>query len=171
MNGVETLRSGFRASHQWFDGTLADVTNEQANFVPPGKAHPISELATHTIQSEDAIIHGMLQGEPTIWEREGWGERLGLPNMTQHTTEAARAFRCDVEALQEYKEQVYAATELYLDSLTDEDLDEEVDLSAFGMDSMRVGDVLPMFCLGNTFAHTGEISALKGIQGATGYPF
>jgi hypothetical protein len=36
---------------------------------------------------------------------------------------------------------------------------------------MTVYDVLSNFLVGNTLAHTGEISALKGLQGAKGYPF
>jgi hypothetical protein len=66
---------------------------------------------------------------------------------------------------------VYAATNRYLDSITDADLDRELDMSGWDMPPTRVGDLLNMFLLGNIFAHTGEISAVKGIQGAKGYPF
>ena len=32
--------------------------------------------------------------------------------------------------------------------------------------TMTVPDKLAMFFIGNVFAHTGEISAIKGVQGA-----
>ena len=36
---------------------------------------------------------------------------------------------------------------------------------------MTVFDALTNALVGNNLAHTGEISALKGVQGAKGYPF
>ncbi len=171
MNGVETLRSAFNAAHFWFDGTVADVTHDQANYLPEGRAHPIAELIAHVVQSEDNIINGMLQQKPTIWETGDWSAKLGMPNVARQTTETARAFKGDPATLNPYKDEVYAAVNAYFDSITDADLDREIDLSAMGMGTRRVGDILVMLPLGNTFAHTGEISALKGVQGAQGYPF
>jgi hypothetical protein len=36
---------------------------------------------------------------------------------------------------------------------------------------INVAGLLTMLLIGNNFAHTGEISALKGIQEQKGYPF
>ncbi len=36
---------------------------------------------------------------------------------------------------------------------------------------MKVADALSNALIGNNLAHTGEISALKGLQGAKGYQF
>jgi hypothetical protein len=172
MNAVEVLRSAFNSAHRWYDGTVADVTTDQANYVPAGRVHPIGELMTHTLQSEDMIIQGLIQGRPTVWESGGWGDRLGLPMMFSQTADAARSFRiADPAVLRPYADAVYAATNAYFDGLTDADLDRRIDMTAFGQGMERVGDVLVGFPLGNTFAHTGEISSLKGVQGARGYPF
>jgi hypothetical protein len=115
------------------------------------------------------MINGMLQGQPSIWERDGWGEKLGVPNVARHTQDVARGFKCDVAALKPYQEAVYASTQAYLDSLSDADLDRE--LEGPGGRPMTVADALTNALVGNVLAHTGEISALKGVQGAKGYAF
>lgn len=85
-----------------------------------------------------------------------------------HTQEQARGVKCDVAALQPYKDAVYASVQSYLDGLTDAELDRGFD-GPFG--PTTVIDMLTNALIGNTLAHTGEISALKGVQGAQGYPF
>ena len=137
--------------------------------MPPGMAHPFGELVAHVLQAEDMIISGMLQGQPSVWERDGWEGKLGIPNVAMHTQEMARGFKGDVHALQPYKEAVFASTQAYLDSLTDADLDREVEGGGGG--PMTVVDAITNALVGNNLAHTGEISALKGVQGAKGYAF
>ena len=171
MNGVEVLQSAFNGAHGWYEGTVADVTHEQANEVPPGVTHPIAELMAHILHSEDGMINMMIRGEASIWDRDGWGEKLGLPMMLGQETATARAYICDPQALTEYGQSVFANTDAYLGSLTDADLHGEIDLSAMGMPKMPLGQFLTGMLLGNTYAHTGEISALKGLMGNKGYPF
>ena len=72
METIEVLRQLFASTHGWYGGTIADVTAEQANQVPPGRTHPIGELAAHIIQSEGGIV-SMLQGKPALWDAEAVG--------------------------------------------------------------------------------------------------
>ena len=169
MDGVEAIKRAVGHSHEWYEGTVADLTQQQADFLPPGTAHPIGEIVTHVLQAEDMIVSGMLQGQPSVWERDGWEAKLGIPNVAQHTQEMARGFKGDLAALQPYKEAVFASTQAYLDSLSEADLDREID--GMGEQPTAVADVITNALVGNNLAHTGEISALKGVQGAKGYPF
>lgn len=168
MDGVDAIRRAVNSSHTWFEGTCADITEEQANHVPEGVAHPIGELAAHIVQTEDAIVSGMFQGKPPIWESGGWEQKLGIPNMVMHTRESARGFKGEVAALEPYKQEVYAATAAFLDGLSEAELDREVDGPA---GKMPLGEAFGMLLIANNFAHTGEISALKGVLGAKGYAF
>ncbi|MGE0228798.1 MAG: DinB family protein [Dehalococcoidia bacterium] len=167
MNGVQAFQASFGGAHNWFNGTVADVTEEQATSVPAGVAHPIGELAAHVLHSEDGAI-SMVTGEPTIWEAEGYGQKLGIEFVFSQDHEVARALRTTPAQLSEYAQKVFARTDAYLASLTDADLDREV--NAFGQ-MMPLGQFLGAVLLGNTYAHTGEISALKGLHSAKGYPF
>jgi hypothetical protein len=172
MNGVQVLKSGFEGAHMWYQATVGDVTAEQANHVPPGVAHPIGELMAHILHSEDGMINMVIQGQQMIWERDGWGEKLGIPLMLEQDNAAARAVKCDPAQLQDYAQAVFANTAAFLDGLTPEDLDtRELDMTAEGMGMMKLGNFLAQMLLGNTYAHTGEISALKGMMGEKGYPF
>lgn len=170
MDAITLLKSAFDAAHGWYGGTVADVTEDVANVVPAGTAHPIGSQMAHIVQSEDALIN-MAQGRAPLWERDGYGQRLGLPFLITQTAEGSRAFRLRPADLADYTAAVHAQTKAYLDGLTPEDLDRPVDLSGWGMDAAPLGGFLANFALGNTFAHTGEISALKGTQGLRGYPF
>jgi len=168
MDAVEALTRTVNASRQWFQGTIGGLTPEQVNFVPPGSAHPIGEIVAHVLNSEDGIVNGMILGQPPIWERDGWGAKLGLPNVTRQDEAVARAYRCELQSLEPYMHAVHACVDDYLEALTATDLDREVDGGPPG--KMTVADALGIL-IGNTLVHTGEIAALKGIQGGRGYPF
>lgn len=171
MNGVDTLRSAFQAAYMWYDGTVANVTEQQANYRPAGKAHSIATLATHVQQSEDWFVNQLMRGGEMKWEAEGWGDKLGIPNLAQLQDNVEVQMAGGLQRLQPFQEAIRANTAEYFNGLTDADLDEELDMSAFELGMMRRGDVISNFLLGNSFAHTGEISAIKGIQGVQGYPF
>ncbi|MDA0256160.1 MAG: DinB family protein [Chloroflexi bacterium] len=168
MDAAEAMRKAVGHAHGWFEGTTADVTAAQASYLPPGTAHPIAEIVAHVVQSEDMIVNSMIQGKPSVWESGGWEQRLGIPNVAGHTQEQARGFNGEIPALQPYKEAVYASVQSYLDGLTADELDREVQGPA---GPMSVADALTNALIGNTLAHTGEISALKGVQGGVGYQF
>jgi hypothetical protein len=170
MTAIDVLRSAFGGAHHWYQGTVADITADQANHLPPGIAHPIGSQMAHILHSEDMMV-GMLSGQPTLWESQGWGQKLGLPMLSSQTTESSRAFQCEPGQLNDYCQAVFARTDGYLAGLSADDLDHPVDLSSWGMGSMPVGQILTTMLLGNTYAHTGEISALKGTLGLKGYPF
>ncbi len=170
MDGAQAMTAAVKASHDWYNGTVADVTGAQANFLPSGVSHPIGETMAHVVQSEDGIVNGMLRGQKTIWEKDGWEKKLGIPNMMMHDTKGARALKLDPKSLGAYTQVVQASTMSYLSGLKPADLDRIVDIGG-DIGKLPVGGVLTMLLVGNTFAHTGEISAIKGMQGAKGYPF
>lgn len=171
-DAIQVLRDAFDGSHNWYQGTIADVTEEQANTLPPGTAHPIGALALHILNSEDAMINGAVLGQQPIWFRDGWGEKLGVPALLMQDNETSRGVRVSPAALQPYAQAVYANTAEFLDGLSPADLDDrKVDMSEAGLGVMPLGKFLTQALLGNNYAHTGEISALKGVLGAKGYPF
>ncbi len=52
-----------------------------------------------------------------------------------------------------------------------DDLEREIDLSNFGLGKQSVAWVMNNGVIGHVASHCGEISCLKGLQGAKGYPF
>ena len=61
MDTVQQLRDLFQAAHQFLEGTLGDLTPEQATWAPPGKAHNIAALYTHVVVGEDALVNGVIR--------------------------------------------------------------------------------------------------------------
>jgi hypothetical protein len=83
----------------------------------------------------------------------------------------AHAVQIDLDALRAYAKAVYASVLAYLDGLSEADLEREVDLSANGLGVRSVGWMLAALIAAHTNNMAGEISCLKGLQGAQGYPF
>jgi len=166
MDSIALLKQLFATSHNWYLGTVEGLTEEQTNFLPPGTTHPIGALIQHTIMSEDNLVHTRLMGVQSIWERDGWGERTGQPNLSGADEAAYRAFRMHPNALDEYRAAVWAETEAYLDTLSEADLDREIEFRPGRM--MTVAGYFAII-LNNNFSHVGEISVVKGLQGLKGY--
>jgi hypothetical protein len=152
---------------------MVDVTPEMAHWQPPGQAHPIGSLYAHMVISEDMLVNGLLQGGAPLYAGP-WAGKTGLPdpeNAFNRTVDWARAARVDLDATRAYAQAVYAATDAYLASLDEAALDRPMDLTQFGMGQMPLGDFVANLVLGHVRDLMGEISALKGVQGAKGYPF
>ena len=172
MNSTSVLKSAFDGAHMWYQGTVADLTEGQANIVPQGVGHPIGELMAHIIQCEDVMINQVILGKPPLWEQDGWKLQVGGDLMVDHDAAAARAYKCRLAAMSDYGQAVFSSTGAFLEGLKESDLNRELDLVSAGFDNnMSVGVFLTQMLLGNTYAHTGEISALKGSLGNKGYPF
>src|SRR5262249_37445678 len=151
--------------------TMADVTQEQAHWIPPGIANPIGALYAHAYLEQDALIHHVLQGQPPLFA-SSWSGRTGVaqPQMAMEL-EWARSLQPDLRALRRYGDAVYSDTQAYLARLTDVDLPRELDLSPVGLGTRTVGWLFSALVAGHINNMTGEISCLKGLQGAKGYPF
>jgi hypothetical protein len=173
VNAIELYRNLFRSAHEFLEGTMADVTPEQVTWDPPGKAFSIGANYTHVLTSEDMGVQSLLRGKQTL-AATTWNGTMGpseLPPMGPggDLKGWSRRAKVDLAALRRYGEAVYAATDEYLSSVTPDTLGRPIDLSQYGF-----GQQSMLFVLNNVLAnasmHTGEISCLKGLQGARGYP-
>jgi len=150
------------------DMTMKDVTVEQFNWAPPGTMNTISATFIHLTSVEDHFIQGILQGKPRVWDIGGWSEKTGVkktPGIGENW-DKFKHLHLQPATFLEYQKAVWAATDAYLAGLTTEDLDRKVML---GKREMTAAELLIM-AIHQSLSHTGEIAALKGIQGAKGLP-
>lgn len=176
MTALQLIKEEIQNARETFEGTAADITSEQLHSDPGGKALPLGAQYAHLIFSEDAIVHGMLQGKQALFETS-WKDKTGasipMPAMDAEWSVAneqwAKSVKIDLTKLREYSKAVNSATDEYVDSLTDESLDKEIDLGEWG--KKTVAHLLYSFIIGHTNSLAGELSVLKGLQGAKGYPF
>lgn len=166
------LREYFKVGHEFLEGTMQGVTSEMAHWTPPGKAQPLGANYAHVIISEDFLVNGVIRGAAPLLAST-WEGRVGVsefPPQAPPWNDWANEVQVDLERLRGYGQAVYEATDNYLASLSDDDLDRSLDLSALGFGQQTVGWFLGIL-LFNVHTHTGEIACLKGLQGAQGYPF
>ena len=171
MNGVNAIREGIQWGSEILEMVMADATDEQARWAPPGIATPIGAVYAHAYLAADGVVRAMLQGEAPFYATT-WADKLGIEKPQMNLDfDWARALVPDLAALRLYGQAVLAEVYLYLDKLSDDDLDREVDLSGVGLGTRTVSWVLNALVAGHLNEMAGEVSALKGVQGARGYPF
>ena len=171
MYAIETLRESIQWGHYLLEMVMADATDEQARWIPPGQANPIGALYAHAFLSMDGVVNGMLKGSTPRFATE-WSGQLGdLPPQMSLTLDWARGIQPNLPALRQYGQIVVGDADAYLDRLEETELDRAVDLSAVGLGIRRVSWILNALVAAHLNNMAGEISALKGVQGAKGYPF
>ena len=171
MNALSTLREAIHWGRSIVEMVMADVTGEQLHWQPPGLAHSIAATYAHAVLAEDGVVQGLLRGAQPLFAGD-WASRTGVaqPQMNQ-TAEWARAVVLDLPAMRVYAKAVAAATDAYLDGLTDADLERVLDLASEGLGQQNVAWCLNALVASHLNNRAGEISCLKGLQGARGYPF
>ena len=173
---VELLGRIVRDARQVLDGTMADVTQAQVDFIPPGVANPLGATYAHVICSEDMVVQGMFRQAAPLFA-SSWAGRTGLsepmpmpgpewPNYGPWT----RRVKVDLAALRTYAQAVAAETDSWLAVLSDSDLDRPMDLTGAGLGQHTCASAIALVVANHLGTETGEIAVLKGIKGARGYP-
>ena len=173
MNTVELLQFSLGNAFDILGQVTADLTQEQADWQPPGIANPIGGTYWHTLSSVDHIVHKWCQNQEPISERDGWMERVltvSVPEPEPGGDYLAymRTIRVDLPTAHAYAQAVSGAVQDWLGSLTPEDLERQMETP---VGELGLAQLLETFIIWHINAHCGEISALKGCQGSKGYPF
>ncbi len=170
MDAITLIREDLKAAHELMESTLGDITPEQLHYLPVGRAIPIGAAYAHTVFAEDLLVHG-LKGEKALLESGiNTGASEPMPNFMAGDwagyADWTKRVRFDLPALRAYARQVYEASDAYLASLTEADLDREVEFF-----KSSLGYMIARGLIAHADNLTGEISAAKGLQGLQGYPF
>src|SRR3569833_89231 len=173
---VELLRRIIRDSRQVLEATMADVTQAQADYIPPGIANPLGATYAQGVCSEDMVVQGMLRQVAPLFARS-WAERTGLsepmpmpgPDWPTYGPWTRRV-KVDLAALRTYAQAVAAETDSWIAGLSDADLDQPLDLTQAGLGQHTLASAIALLVGHHIGTETGEIAVLKGLQGARGYP-
>jgi hypothetical protein len=176
LTSLQLLKDELKNAREIFRGTVEDIKPEHLHKNPGGVALPLGAAYAHLVFSEDAIVHGMLMGKPslshTVW-KDKTGVEPPMPPMDDAWHNAHRFWAQNVKVslppFLKYAKAVYGDTDAYVNQLTDPDLEKMIDLGNWG--KFTVAYILFSYIIGHTNNLAGEISALKGIQGARGYAF
>lgn len=172
MNAIQLIRQEFSTAHEILEMTMADVTPDIANFNKTGKALPAGAAYAHAVMGEDIVLSTMIAMKPAVFkDAASIGVSAPMPDMT-HWADHEKWYQTvtvDLPKFREYAKEVYKATDDYLTTLKEEDLDREMDMGEMGKKNLAW--LLSAYLLLHVANLTGEISSAKGIQGLKGYPF
>lgn len=171
MDAIALLREQMKYAHDFLEQTMADVTPEQARWSPPGAAHPLGAIYVHGVCAEDFAVNKLLKGGEPLYASEFAGTSGISDPQPYISPEWSRGLELDLDTARRYARAVYAATDAYVTGLRDDALDQTADLSAEGWGTWPLHFVLSNIVIAHINNMTGEISCLKGLQGAKGYPF
>jgi hypothetical protein len=177
MTIVALLKKQIEDSRWNFEHTVADITPEQLHTDPGGKALPLGSTYAHLLFTEDVLLQGLFQGKPPLYAAQ-WKDKTGAsapmpsfldPNWSEENTKWSKSVKIDLPQIQKYQKAVFKATDAYMDTLTTKELKREVQVGGLG--KRTILQLITNFIVGHMENVTGEISVLKGLQGAKGYPF
>ena len=172
MDAVSLLSQQVRSAHEIVQGTVADLTEEQAKWNPAGKAIAAGPLYVHVSAAEDLFLNMGVGRQPLAMGAYAGKTGISEPYPIQGGyDEWAKRVEIDLPRFREYVQAVFKNTEEYVAGLTPEALDKELDLSSAGLGKMSLGAFITVTSVIHPSNHIGEISCLKGLQGAKGYPF
>jgi len=171
MDVIASLQNQIVHAHRLVDATMEGITDEQFSWMPPGTVNPIQAAFIHTVAGEDFFIQGILQGKSRLWETQCWGAKIGLEQPPGRGGDWAAVKNCALSLgpMLEYQTEVRAATDSYLAALDPAELGKPANFPGYPR-PVTVGDVLVILA-GHIAFHAGEISAVKGVQGAKGLPY
>ena len=131
MDALDVIRHVTKRAWDWLEYTVVrDITEEQANWRPPGTANTIGATYAHTIVCADEDINRVMYGRPTLLESR-WNGHAGLGKEYRFGEWNAFDPKVVVEwrTLREYARDVHAWLLESVDSLTEADLQMPVDMS------------------------------------------
>jgi hypothetical protein len=198
MNTVELIHHSLVFAFELLEHLVSDLTQEQADWLPPGNANPIGALYWHIIGYVDQVVHewcmepfvdltieewpeakrakrelGM--GQAPLRHSAGWQEKVVIalppenPEDPYWDVRAVReGLRVDLPALHDYARATAQTLQSWVASLAPEDLERTIPTP---IGDHNLGQFLEIFVICHINNHSGEISALKGCQGLKGYPW
>lgn len=164
MDALDMLKDNLGFAHRTFLDAR-NATDEQLQFVPEGGSHSIAWCLWHTARIEDNLVQRIYRGTEPLWGEE-WALKTGMaaegPYVGMSDEDAQKIALKAGDAFFDYIDAVWAATGAYLDGLTAEDLDREVQL---GERVEKIGNSISTHMVGHFSSHRGEINWLRGMQG------
>lgn len=167
MNGVAAIKETIKLARQYLDGAIQDTDAKTMGTKLPGATiGRIGEIYAHTVNGEDWAFNQLIQDKDSVMKTGRWADKLGIEEGKEPDWNAVA--QDHFAELQAYRQAVTEATDAFLDSLTDEDLERPIDF--FGRKE-TMGWVIADTVLVHMSFHAGEVASLKGVMGLKGLPW
>jgi len=147
---------------------VSGLTSEERRFQPTPDSNHIDFQVWHMARVEDYWVQGAAKGVDMVWQRDGWHERLGLPEMDSgfgYTAEQVKGLpRFDMDEMMAYFDSVREGTLDFVRGLAPADLD----MAPLPRPNPNAPDIT----LGKVFSHLiveesqhlGQVAYIRGVQ-------
>jgi uncharacterized damage-inducible protein DinB len=169
MNWQQLLIDGYERVEQSIKRTLEGLSEKELDRQPSSDTNTIGWLCWHLSRGRDRNIAN-LSGQDQLWIKDKWYEKFNRPadpadSGFKHTPEQVAAFKSpNTKILLDYHHAVLNRAKDYINSLTETDLDRELDEPWF-TPTPTVG-VRLISLLEEGLQHSGQAAYLRGlIQG------
>jgi hypothetical protein len=198
MDIVGLIHDSLGFSFGVLENLVSDLTQEQADWMPPGKANPIASHYWHAIAFTDQVVHewgmppfleltqeewaaakienqDLRMGQVPLRLRDGWQEKVVIALHPENPADPYWEVRASREgprvnllALHDYARATTESTLAWAAALELEDLERPIPTP---IGDYSLGHFLEVFVVSHLDNHCGEIATLKGCLGLQGYPW
>ncbi len=167
MDAIAVLTEAFSRIPDEARRAVRGLTHAQLVAAPAEGANPIGWLVWHLARGQDAQV-AAVAGSEQVYASDGWAARFGLeadPGDTGygHGPIEVRAVQPEsVQALLDYLDAVHAATQRFLATLSDADLDRVVDDA---WDPPVTLGVRLVSIIDDDVQHAGQAAYARGLLG------
>jgi len=164
---IDFIRETIHPQHERWDGAVSDLSPEQIHY-HPGVGNHIGFIVWHYVRTEDNVVQFVFQNrQPPVWLQGGYDQAFGLPRTAQGTgmpaEEAARLRLPAAEQWMPYQRAVWQATDAWLASVTEADLQRPVLIRPFG--EIPILTALRQILISHGYMHLGQVYHLRTLQG------
>jgi len=163
MKATDYARNQVKEALDFLATCSKDMDETQYNQDPGGKCNPAGKLHAHALSGADFFVNTLLGGQASKWPE--FGPKTGLPANQLEIWKSDATI--DPSIMKAYADAIRSPILEYIETLTDDDLDREIDTRFMG--KQTVAWVLQL-ATSHTLGHAGEISAIKGTMGLQGLP-
>jgi hypothetical protein len=172
MEWRELVLDGCGRIMEALEEALNGLSVDDLGWQPHPDCNSMGWLAWHLTRLQDDHI-AALMGEEQLWVRDEWHERFGRPRDPGdigfgHTAEEVAAFRPPpVGVLLDYHRAVLERTKRYIASLSQADLDRELDEPWF--QPLPTLGVRLVSVISDDLQHVGQIAYIRGLLKGKGW--
>jgi hypothetical protein len=154
---------------QVLERALEGLTQDDLNQQPKPDSNSMGWLAWHLTRVQDRAIVD-LAGEEQLWIKDEWHSRFNRPPDPQdfglsHTLEDLAAFKSpDVQTILGYHYAVMERSKHYINSLSENDLDRELDHPRFPTVGIRL-----LAVISDNLQHAGQVAYVHGLLKGKGW--
>jgi len=172
MEWYELLVDGFGRVPEFLENVLEGLTQDELNWQPRPDCNSIGWLVWHLTRQQDVQI-ASLMGEEQLWVKDKWYAKFNRQTEANdigfgHTPEQATAFKSpEAKTLLDYNHTVVERSKKYIRSLSETDLDRELDEPWF--QPIPTVGVRLISILDDSVLHAGQAAYVRGLRQGRGW--